>query len=338
MASTQLADIYNPLVFNEAVDEAALELNRFIRSGIMVPSPVLDQMATVGGNIGELPFHKPLDVSGEPNYSTDDPTSFSTPDKITTGKMIYRLASLNKSWSTMDLTRELALMDPLAAITRKVGGYWATMIEKRLLASAAGILADNDANDSDDMFVSIYSDVVVGSLTAANYISAEAVLDAAQTMGDHKDALAAIAMHSVTFTKLQKLNLIDYIPDSIGVVRIPTYLGYEVIVDDSMTVTAGTNTPRYTTILFARGAFDNGSGKIMVPSELERIPSAGDGGGQDVIYTRRSEIIHPYGFQFTSADVTDNGQSASIAELGAAANWDRVVARKKVGIAFLLHN
>ena len=57
MATTQLADIYNPTVFNAAVDEKAAELNAFLQSGVMVGSPILNGMASVGGNIGELPFH-----------------------------------------------------------------------------------------------------------------------------------------------------------------------------------------------------------------------------------------------------------------------------------------
>jgi len=337
MATVQLSDVYNPLVFNAEVDEKATELNAFIQSGVMVSNPEIDAMASVGGRIGELPFFGPLSTSGEPNYSTDDPDSDSVPAKITGKKMIYRLASMNKSWSTMDLARELALKDPLAAITSKVGGYWATMIEKRVIQSCMGILADNDANDSDDMFYSIATDSS-DSVTDGERISAEAVLMAKQTLGDHADKLSAIAMHSVCYTRLQVLNLIDYIPNSQGVVNIPTYLGYRVIVDDSMPAVAGDNRITYTSILFTSGAIEHGNGRIATPSELERKPAAGDGGGQDIIHSRKSEIIHPYGFQFTSSDVSDNGYSATLAELAAAANWDRVVDRKNVGIAFLKTN
>lgn len=334
MAPTRLADIYNPLVFDAAVDERAIELNAFLTSGVMVSSPTLDNMAAVGGNIGELPFHSPLDTATEPNYSTDDPASFSTPDKIGTAKMIYRLASMNKSWSTMDLARELALMDPLAAIITKIGGWWATQIERRVIASADGVIADNIANDSGDMVNVIYSDIAVP--LAANIISAEAVIDTQQTAGDHQGMFVAIAMHSVTYSSLKKQNLIDFIPDARGEVMFPTYLGMRVVVDDSLTVTAGTNSPQYTTLLFSAGAFDHGKGKVMNPSEIERVPSAGDGGGQDIIYSRSNEIIHPYGFQFLSAGLA--GQSATLAELALATEWDRVVHRKNVGIAALLHN
>lgn len=336
MAEVRIAEVYEPLTFNAAVQEKQEELNRFLQSGIMANDPALTAQAQVGGRTGELPFYEPLSVSTDPDIMTDDPTDLATPGDISHKKMIWYLAPLHRSWSTMNLARDLALEDPMGAIVNRVGKYWATANEKRLIASCNGILADNDANDSDDMFVNIYSDVVAGSLTAANYINAESVLDAKQTMGDHAGALAAIAMHSVTYTTLQKLNLIDYIPDSNGVVNIPQYLGYRVIVDDSLTVTAGSNTPKYTTVLFSEGAFSMGYGRLSVPSEVERVENAGYGAGQDILHTRESIIIHPYGFQCLDAGIASNG--ASLAELALAACWDRVVARKQVGIAFLTHN
>ena len=60
MANVQISDIYNPLVFAEAEQEAQIELNAFMSSGVMVEDPRLTAMASVGGNIGELPFFKPL--------------------------------------------------------------------------------------------------------------------------------------------------------------------------------------------------------------------------------------------------------------------------------------
>jgi hypothetical protein len=47
-------------------------------------------------------------------------------------------------------------------------------------------------------------------------------------------------------------------------------------------------------------------------------------------------IYHPSGCSFLSASVASN--SATYAELAAAANWDRVVPRKNVPLAFLQVN
>jgi hypothetical protein len=334
MAETRITDVYEPLTFNGAVQEAQTELNRFIQSGILVEDPALTEMAQTGGRTGEMPFFAPLDTSADPNIMSDNPANLATPGKISAKKQIWYSANLHRSWSTMNLARDLSLQDPMAAIVNRVAAYWATVNEKRLIAACNGILADNDANDSDDMFVSIYSDVA--SPASTNYISAEAVLDAKQTMGDHAEALTTLGVHSVTYTTLQKQNLVDYIPDARGEVTIPTYLGYRLVVDDSLTVTAGSNTPQYTTMLFSPGAFSLGYGRLSVPSEVERVESAGNGAGQDILHTRENIVIHPYGFQCLDAGIA--GNSATLAELAAAACWDRVVDRKQVGIAFLLHN
>lgn len=335
MATVQLADVYEPLTFNQSVQESAIELNTFVQSGVLVGDSEIDAMASVGGHIGELPFYLGL-TNDEPNYSTDNPASSSTPANITGAKQIFRKAMMNKSWSTMDLSRELALEDPLGAITGRVGQYWSTVMNRRVIASAMGVLADNVANDSSDMLYDIATDEVA-AITDAERISADAVIAAAGTMGDHAPMLSAIAMHSVIYQKLQSQDLIAFIQPSNTDIQIPTYLGYRVIVDDALPAVAGTNRITYTTILFAAGAFAHGQGTVPVPSELDRAPASGDGGGQDILYSRRTDIIHPYGFQFLSAGLA--GQSATEAELELATEWDRVYAeRKNVGVAFLQTN
>ena len=340
MAAVQLADIYNPLTFNQAVQEAAIELNAFLASGVSVTDAQLTALANGPGNIGDLPFFLGLgnpqaDGTNEPNYSSDNPASPSVPQKISGSKMIWRKAMMNNSWSTMDLSRELALSDPLGAITNRIGHYWAVNNQTRLIQSAIGVLADNVANDSGDMLYTVYSDIVTP--LAANKISPAAVIAAKATMGDHANALTVIAMHSVIFSELQLQEVIIYEKAAGTDIRFPTYLGYRVVVDDSMPVVAGTNSPQYTTILFGAGAFAQGSGTPTVPSELERIASQGDGGGQDVLHSRATEIIHPIGFEFLSSAIAAN--SPSLAELAEAAQWNRVYAeRKNIPMAFLQTN
>ena len=197
-----------------------------------------------------------------------------------------------------------------------------------------GVLADNVANDSSDMLYSVANDLVA-AVADAERISADAVISAKQTLGDHAEMLSAIAMHSIIYSRLQRQNLITFIPNARGEVNIPTYLGYRVVVDDGLPAVAGTNRITYTSILFAAGSIAYGIGSPPVPSELEREALAGDGGGQDIVVSRKTELIHPNGFQMTGTPAAD---SATLAELAAAASWDRVVVRKNVGMAFLQTN
>ncbi len=337
MAEVRLVDIYEPTAFNAAVQEAAIEKNVFLSSGILVQDARINSMVATGGMVGELPNFNPL-TNDEPEYTTDDPAVDSVPAKITSGTQIYRLANQHKSWSTMDLSRQLALADPLGAITGRIGHYWATNTQQRVVSSAMGVLADNLANDAGDMIVDAFSET--GAAPAANLvINADAVIDTMATLGDAASSITAIAMHSVPYTALQKLNLIAFIPDARGEVNIPTYLGLRVVVDDGLHVRAGSISGFvYTTVLFGAGSFGYGESPALLPSELERNASAGTGGGQDILHSRFNEIIHPHGFAYLSAGVAQ-GISATRANLELATEWNRVATeRKNINVAFLRTN
>lgn len=334
MATVQISDIYNPLTFDPAVQEKQEELNRFIASGVMVRDARLDAQASAGGNIGEMPYGKPLGTQ-EPNYSDDDPSNLSTPQNVTSSRMRWRLAAQNQSWSTMDLARELALQDPVGWITDRIAQYWATNNEKRLIQSAMGVLADNVANDSGDMVISIATDAV-GAVTAAETISGNAVIDTLGTLGDSDDAIGVIAVHSTVRDSLRKQDLIAFVRNSEGVLVGEAYLGKTLVVDDSLPAVAGVNRITYTSILFGAGAFGNGEGNVNMPSETIRVPGAGNGGGEEVLHSRRSDIIQPVGMDFLSAAIA--GQSADQAELALPANWNREFARKQIPLAFLQTN
>lgn len=336
MATTQLSDIYDPVVFDNAVQEKAVELNKLVQAGVMVNDPVIARRATEGSSIGELPFFHGL-TNDEPDYSNDDPAQEAVPAKITSGVQTYATAYMHKAWSTMDLAREIGSQDPLGAIIDRVSQYWATVTQSRLIQSVVGVIKDNVANDGSDMVIDISE--ATNAVTDANLISGPAVIDAASTMGDHSQELAIIAMHSVVYSRLQKQNLIQFIPNSEGIIQFPTYLGYRVLVDDALPVETGlaNGANRYYTLLLKEGVFAYGKGKPTVPSEIERKPSSGNGGGQDILHSRATEIIHPYGFAFDKTGIA--GQTASYAELADGARWNRVYSeRKNIGLAALITN
>lgn len=338
-AAVQIADIYNPLTFARRAQQAQLQLNRFIGSGIAVADPRIAEQIAAGGHLGELSNYQPLTV-GEPNYSSDDPDANSTPAKIGAELQKFRAAARNKSWSTMDLSRELALEDPVAAITGRIGSYWATDDEQRIIASLLGILADNQANDSNDMVIDVATDGA-GAVQDAERIGGERVIDGLQTLGDHKDSITTLAIHSQIHTRLQKQNLIQYVRDADNNIMFATYMGKRLIVDDSLPAVAGSNRITYTCVMFGGGVISTANGRVMVPSEMERKASAGNGGGQDVIHSRINNVWHVNGFSFLSN--TLNGGAATLrfanyADLKLAANWNRVWNRKNIPLAFLKVN
>ena len=243
----------------------------------------------------------------------------------------------------MDLAREITSMsDPLQAIVNRVADYWNTNTQNRLIKSAMGVLADNVANYTSDMVISVATDDA-GAVTAAEKIGADVVIDAFATMGDRMTQTGGmvIAMHSVVYAELNKQNLIEFIPNARGEVMFATYLGHRIVVDDGMPAVAGSNRITYTTMIFGPGAFGYGQGYPEMPSEVDRDPSSGEGGGQEILYSRITEIIHPVGFEFASAALTGgtNNTQASYADLENVLNWDRVYeSRKNIPMAFIQTN
>ena len=136
--------------------------------------------------------------------------------------------------------------------------------------------------------------------------------------------------------QLRKNNDIEFIPDSEGKLTIPTYQGLRLVVDDGMTVTAGsTDGFKYTSVIYGGGAFGYGNGSPKIPMELYRAPLQGEGGGAESIGERKTWLLHPSGFADTGTPAAD---SYSLAELRLAATWNRVVVRKNVKIAYLITN
>lgn len=337
MATVQLADIFEPTPFARLAQQAQIELNRFIASGVSVVDATISAQLQGGAKSGilDLPSYDSLGIA-EPNYSTDNPASSSTPSNISSLLEKARSASRNESWSAMDLARELNdPADPVTAITNRIGAFWATDDERRLIQSYLGVLADNEANDSGDMLIDIYVDAA--SPAASTLLQASTVINAAQTLGDHKANVSIIAMHSKPHADLQAAGVLETnFETQSDSVPFETYLGYRVVVDDSLPVVGGTFTPSHLAILFAAGSSAFGTGRVQTPSELDRKPSSGDGGGETVIHSRVHTIWHPFGFSFLSATVA--GQSPTYAELALAANWNRIAARKNAPIAFIRTN
>jgi hypothetical protein len=336
MANTRLTDIIDVTVFRDLPAVNGVEKTAFYQSGIIAASPLLNDLATAAGKTAELPFWKDLDGSIETNYSTDDPTDIAVPQKVVQGEQISRKAFMNQGWSVADLASELAMgakaMDQVRARTDM---YYQRQFQRRLIASANGVMADNVANDNGDMVVNVAAEST-GAQTADTKFTRNNFTDTVFTMGDASDELGVISVHSAIHAQMVKNDDIIFMPDSQGNLTIPTYMGLRVVVDDGLTVTAGSTSGfKYLSVLYGAGAFGYGDGAPDVPVAVEREEAQGEGGGIETLWVRKTQIIHPFGFQNTG---TPAAISYTQAELRLAATWDRVVSRKNIPMAFLITN
>lgn len=335
MAVTRLSDLIQPTVFNANMLNATTERSALFQSGVLQNDAVLAGNLAGGGLTFNVPFYNDL-ANEEPNIASDDPAQLPTPSKITTGQDVAIRNVRTKSWSSMDLNPILTGSDPMGAIRQRVADYWVRQLQRQLIAILNGVFADNAANDAGDMRVVIGTDAV-GAPAAGELISDTAIIDAKQTMGDNAEGLAVLIMHSVVYSRLQKLDLIDYIQSNSANVRFATYLGYRVVVDDNVPAVAGANRIKYSTYLVGLGSIAWAESPPDVPVEVDRVPNAGNAMGQEILYTRRQYLMHPRGIRWM--DAVRAGQFPTNAECATTANWNRVYAeRKQIRLVELVTN
>lgn len=341
MATTQIADVIVPEEFTSYVTQNTAERSALVQSGVMSRNGVIEDHLRAGSDSFTVPNWFDLG-NEEANLANDNPNDESTPHKINAGKQIVRKAFLHNSWSAMNLASELAGSDALARIQDRAAAYWTRQLQRRLVASLNGIMADNVANDAGDMVLNV-SAPTVADVDDGSRFGAAHVIDAAGTLGDAMRDLSAIGMHSDTYRRALKADLIATERDSSGG-YFQTFRGLAVIVDDGLPYTPAAGTEGtdaaalYTTVLFGGGAVGYGvtAPKIAAGTEVENKPGAGNGGGQQILHSRVNLAVHPAGFRWLEGSVA--AESPSIAELANAANWSREFERKAIPLAFLRHN
>ena len=345
MAVTKIADVVVPEIYTPYKQLVTEQKSALIQSGVVARDESIDALLNGGGLTFNTPSWKDLD-NDEENTSTDNDASFSTPKKIGTLTEISVRLNRNQSWSAMDLAADLAGSKPMTAIGNRVGYYWTRRLQAMFIATMQGVFADNAAAPTGTEHV---QNDLTNNISGAAYsagvtdFSAEAFIDTAVTMGDSAEALGMCFMHSIVYARAQKNNLIDFIPDANGVVNIPTFLGRRVIVDDGLPNPAGVGAAQtaagiYHTWLFGGGAVRYGVGTPETPFETDRLPSAGDGGGQEIMYDRVQWCLHPVGHAYVGTSPSGGPTNAATTNnLAAATSWQRVFTeRKQIKIARLI--
>lgn len=335
---TQIADVIVPTIFTPYVQQLTEQKARLIQAGALARDAMLDSLLAGGGLLFHVPSWRDLDNDAD-NVSTDAAITVgdSSPKKIGTSDEIAVRLSRNQSWSSADLTSALAGADPMNAVADRVAFYWARRLQAAFVATITGVFNDNEAAPTgtehveDDLSVDISGVAFEEGVTT---FSAEAFLDAAVTLGDSADLVTMVMMHSVVYNRAQKNNLIDFIPDARGEIQIPTFLGREVIVDDTVPFSSGV----FETWLFGPGAVRFGVGAAKVPTEVEREPKAGNGGGQEILYSRNEWCLHPVGHKYAGTAASGGPSNASTSNnLAHADSWARVYPeRKQIHIARLI--
>lgn len=322
MAVTRLSDVVVPEEFTKYIAQNTMQKSALVDAGVAVRNAEIEAQLTAGADSFTVPNWFDLG-DDEADIVSDDPAVESVPRKLVAGRQVIRKAFLHNSWSAMNLASELAGDDAIARIQERAAAYWTRQLQKRLIASLNGILADNEASNDGDM--------VFG--TAATAFDATAIINAAATLGDSMRDLTAVAMHGDVYAEALRNDLVESVPQSDGGF-IQTFRGLAIVVDDGMPFDGATDS--YVTALFGPRSVGYGvvAPRIAEGTEVENKPGAGNGGGQQILHSRVNLAVHPAGFSYTGAPAA---ASASLAELTSAASWARVFERKAIPLAFLRH-
>ena len=314
MTWTYTSDMINPELLSAYVQERVVAKSSFIRAGIVVPDAKLTSMILAGGFEGRMPFYQQL--TGAAEVLEEDGTPLVV-DNVETAAERYIVLARGKAFGASDLAKAFSGDDPMRAIGNMVGDYWTAQLNADTIAMIRGAFtAGNMA-------------ALVENITT-NPIEADVVIDAKARLGDASQRLNTIMIHSATYAKLKKDQMIEYLRDVNFEGEIPFYLGMRVLVDDSLP-TDGTD---YVSYLLADGSFSYGGNGAPVAFETGRNQL----GGIDFLISRSHHVIHPRGLSFT-VDGTIGSTTPTNAEIiaGAEVTASRVFEIKNMGIVTILH-
>lgn len=330
---TRIADILVPELWVPYLREATKENSRLYQSGALVEDATIDAEIARGGNSVHVPFWKDLGSDGTTDSAQgDDPASKLTPGKIESDEQVAVVLRRVVSFAAADITAALAGDDPMGVAADRIAPFWDRRFNQVAISAIRGALG---AIDLESPPGTGFLDASVSSGTPI-YIDAEVVIDARQMgLGDAADDLTLMFVHSAVYARLQKLNLIDFIPDARGEVVIPTYLGMQLVVTDSLPVDTSGSNPVYETYICGPGALRYGEASAKVPAEVQREALEADGGGVEYFVSRRDFVIHPLGFKYVGS-LPSAGPTNT--HFSTASNWERVFERKNIPLVGIKTN
>lgn len=320
MAETRIADIIVPEIFQPYVVERSTELSAFWQSGIVANDGRVIPGSRAGGETVNMPYFN--DLTGDAEELSDQKAL--TVNAISTSQDVSVVQALGKAFGANDLAYTLSGADPMRAIGDLLAGWWARQMQKRLLNVIKGAFA------AASMSGNIHD--ISGGSGAAAVIDKSSFADAAFLLGDASGGFSAVAMHSATYTKLFKDDLLDTEKGADGA-TFATYQGKRVIIDDGLPVATGT----YTTYLFGPGAIAYAEGQPKTPVETDRNSLS----GYDVLINRRHFVLHPRGVKWVGTAVISTGDGSNghptNAELAVGTNWTRVYDNKAIRMIAFKH-
>jgi hypothetical protein len=312
--------IVNTKITDLVKDEKALDVavnlilpakNELVNSGLTVRGPEVDAVAGGGPRKASLQYLNPLGTD-EVNVSTDNILDEGNIGSMSADEYMVLRHDLNYGWGFTDLTRMVTQYDAEGGIRAGIAQYWATQYMKVLTSTLKGIKG------------------VVGETAVTGAFDMGAIYDEAAKTGMLQDQFNVMMVSPALYAKLQGQEQNGFIPASKTNTRIAEFQGFNVL--RTATLTADE------LVLGRTGAISFGEGVPagLLTTEIERRANAANGGGADILHSRRSFVVHPQGFSY-KGNIPTKGTNV-FTNLEAKASWELEVPIEQVGFRFMKFN
>lgn len=291
---TRISDLVpSPGVLANVVAKAYATKNTLVSSGIATTGPEVDLLMSGGSQIQGLNFVNKVDTT-KYNHSTDDYDQKGAVGKVNAGRYSALRQDLNWGWATTDLVRMITRFSPTGYVEQAIPLYWGEVGEHIATASMRGAIA---------------ADAALTLNLATDDLSLEMLVDAGT---DFSGGVQNIVVNRKGEAKFKKLNINAYTAAKDTDLNVANFAGYNIFVKEDLAdgemIVAGNGA-----LAFATGVIPG-----TIPMVITRSEDAGNGGGGEVLRTRRSFVVAPQGFDY-------KGTTAPVLEdLADADSWARV--------------
>lgn len=283
------------------VDVALKATNPLVTSGIAGSGNIPADFMAGGPRKATYQFHNPLDHSKLSVISDD----INQQGEISgTSASEYDIVKHNvaMAYGYAQLAAMVTESDPAGQITSRLVEAWVEQYLKIMTATLKGVFAASSA------------------LTKATGVafSAEAFSDAiieAQSLKDERipDFDAAIVSRAQKAV-LKKANRNDYVAASDAKTQFDTFQGVQLIETNRVSGLGGVT-------LASRGSINWADRSLPNDMEIEKYQRAGNLGGAEALFARRSFSAMPAGFTWKGAARSGDDLATLLTELGKASNW-----------------
>ena len=318
---TRISDLVpNEKVLGATVDLLLAERNTLTTSDLAARGPEVDLVAAGGPRKASVPFLNPL-ATDAVNDSNDDLTDMGEIGNLTADEYTVLRHDKNYGWGYTDLARMVTRYAIDGGIARGLEAYWNNIETQVAVASIKGAV---NANTNADPEGTAEYDLTFGNGT--DEMSTDLLIDAAATGELYADQFDILFVSPKIRAKLQRMNAGNtFVPASDANLRFDTFAGYKLITTKAFGDQAS--------VIARSGALSFGEGypAEMLAIEIERVANGGNGGGGDILHSRRSFVAHPQGFNYTGPI------SPTYAQLASPSNWTLAVPTEMVGFRLITH-